>query len=306
MPRYTRKRSFKRTVRRRIKRKRTPFKRAYRRRTKVATRSSRTARVQDASYIAKTKTLMFTFQKDFAINPDPTVKTFNRFSINTCWPGQPIGGVWPVESAADGWKANTGTMGDSTTDLDTWITSATFTAADRGKYRQAVVVHTDVTITAIPFGDVMTTSEGVTTQVRSYESLLTVSKSTMPVVEFYSGLGSNTLFDGGLNGANGQNMARMPMTKQGVTRVTPGGNNKASRITMSYTPKNMNALQAIDKFLFTPTTAPSELDFIHVSLLPINPSKNYVPVPHRFNVQVKYKVRLSEVGSLQQTGGIPG
>lgn len=172
------------------------------------------------------------------------------------------------------------------------------------RYRQAVVVSSDVTITAVPFGGVLDQSNPPV-QTKSYESLVTVSKTTMPASEFYAGLGSDVLYDSGANGTNGQNMARMPFTKQGITKVTEGAPAKSCRIKMHYNRKAMNAIQPLDHFTFDPGSVPLERDYLQVSLCPINPSKTLAPVPHRFTVKVVYLVKLAEPGSLQQEGGLP-
>lgn len=298
MPYRTRKRVY-RPRRKTVRRKKRVYKR------KRATLSKRTKRVQDASYVAKTKLLTFEFVKDFAITPDATgVKTFNRFQIDLNYPGQPLTGVYPVEAAADGWKAHTGSMADSTPFIEDWIhETGASAAAERGKYRQAVVISSDVTLTAIPFGSVFSGAPAV--QTRSYESLVTMSKSTMPASEFYAGLGSDVLYDSGATGTNGQNMARMPFTKQGVTRVAEGAVPKPVRMTLHYNRKAMNAIQPLDHFTFDPGSVPLERDYAHVSLVPINPSKTLAPVPHRFTIKVRYLVKLAEPGSLQQEGGLP-
>lgn len=135
MPRYGSYRKRGRAPRTRA-RKRVYKKRVYRRkRTRNGTLSRRTKRVQDASYIAKTKLLTFEFVKDFAITPLTTgVKTFSRFQVDLNYPGQPLTGVYPPEASADGWKAHTGTMADPTPFIEDWIhESGASAAAERGK-----------------------------------------------------------------------------------------------------------------------------------------------------------------------------
>jgi hypothetical protein len=68
----------------------------------------------------------------------------------------------------------------------------------------------------------------------------------------------------------------------------------------------MNSNKSNDENIFTNSTNPTELDFLHVSLLGIAPGKLVEISPHRVSINIKYTVRLSEPGSSANVGGSNG
>lgn len=226
-------------------------------------------------------------------------ESFNRFSVALNGPRAPLTEMWPAPTAG-GWIPCVGSFNDSTPHLNQWIQKATFTNDDVGKYAQAYVYKSVVTVTATPTFFEEDNVSGLTKY--ETEALLTCSKSALNASQFYGGTGLPNDFTNASGGPNAQNYGQRPLTRQQQTYAIPGGAHKSARIMTTYKQKRLNSISPLDKFTFHSNTTPVDVEYLHVSLLPLNPNAAKNICPHRVSVHVEYYVKLSSPGSQNNVG----
>lgn len=252
---------------------------------------------KSATFIAPSRKIKFTFQRDMKISPAVSANTFSRLSFRANCPFDIVKDIYPPEGTVPGWRSKTIALNspaeNSAFGVGQFVYDDTSSEDYNTKYRQAIVTHSEITITAKPQADVALTGHQDT-------SFLTLTKATMPANDFYGG--TLPLVVDSTNDNNAQQQRMRPMTVQGKTTMGLAYAPRGCTLRMKYNARRMNAIASKTKLAFSGMNLPTEKDYFHVSLLQDDPIDAETPTPHDVNVKITYYCVLSEPGNKHNVG----